>query len=697
MSNNYYVLTAKSCTKLEDKYSVIGPVTSTEAKELSKEFIVEGPMDQIDAMITKDDHLKDLIIHHVRWSVLREGLTPPGTFAGVFFDNEKYCVVEKGGKRNFFKPKRGFLTGMQLSEVTELAEAATNNTLHKMASILYTDLDEKTYQEIPNILKTYTAPEKKDEEIHLPVEVEDNASETTTLEDPSTIEATEVEPIEPELVIEPKFPAYVYGVYGIVDDEGAEEEVENTVDKTEVIIPGISCKSISYNKKQDKWEKNATGAQVHRELISWLKNDADVSGIRFTKIWVDLKGPKVIVNMVSFAQKVVVNYIPRTKGKSEYTIDMKEFITMVKEAIMKSGLVLTDKKGNEVVRLDDIGSDPRSQSVCIECDHRDIPSYQKPERDMRDNLVLEEKTMDPVNIPDFDPSEYTVGQILDRIKVCYKEFLKDNIINLQYVSKDMLGKIIGPHSFKYTVSTWFGSNCNSLAKKIDAILKYDGSFDEEVIMHMCMNYDKLKGFGSVKKDLVIDLDRSFALTKAFLNKEFMNDKFFANNIKNDDELILVTCASSIASNYIETVLNYGGLPTVSIQDAYDTIKNEFKLKDENNIFALMHSAGFPKAAIYSYCSADFKPLYKTYDFDKVFSKESDISEEEFCAVNRAPKYWKQAEPIVRHFFREGTKLSLYDIIAKYYSKVVNDDIISAIVTRSASCRADFDRKNRKEK
>lgn len=691
MSNNYYVLTAKSCTKLEDKYSVIGPVTSTEAKELSKEFIVEGPMDQIDAMITKDDHLKDLIIHHVRWSVLREGLTPPGTFAGVFFDNEKYCVVEKGGKRNFFKPKRGFLTGMQLSEVTELAEAATNNTLHKMASILYTDLDEKTYQEIPNILKTYTAPEKKDEEIHLPVEVEDNASETTTLEEPSTIEATEVEPIEPELVIEPKFPAYVYGVYGIVDDEGAEEEVENTVDKTEVIIPGISCKSISYNKKQDKWEKNATGAQVHRELISWLKNDADVSGIRFTKIWVDMKGPKVVVNMVSFAQKVVVNYIPGTKGKSEYTIDMKEFITMVKEAIMKSGLVLTDKKGNEVVRLDDIGSDPRSQSVCIECDHRDIPYSQKPERDMRDNIVLEEKSMDPVNIPDFDASEYTVGQILDRVKVCYKGFLKGSYL-LPYVTIDTLNKNIGVHSFTDNTQ-WFRNNCNALAKRIDILLNYEGKFDEEVILYMCMNYNRHKGLTSMRKN--VDLDRVFDLTKAFLNKEFMNDKFFTNNIKDQDELYLVTCASVIAVEYASSIMDRG-VPTARIQDMYNTIKNDFGL-DDKNAFILMYNAGFPTSAIYSFVDYQSSGLNKAYDFNGVFSKNPTIGEDSFYKFKLKPALWDKAEPIARRFFNENPRISMYEIIKKYYSDVVTNDIMDTIVNRATTARVNYNDKKRKGK
>ena len=283
---------------------------------------------------------------------------------------------------------------------------------------------------------------------------------------------------------------------------------------------------------------------------------------------------------------------------------------------------------------------------------------------MRDNLVLEEKNMTPINIPDFDPSEYTAGQILDRIKARYKVFLKEDIVNLSYISIDVLNKIIGVHSF-IDSTQWFRGNSNVLAKRIDKLLDYSGDFDEEVILCMCMGYNKIKGISSLKRD--VDLDRVFDLAKSFLNKEFMNDKFFAHTIKDETELYLVSCASVIALEYVESVTDRG-LSQTSMHDMYNTIKKEFGLNDRN-AFVLMYNAGFHSSAVQTFIPADKGFYNKSYEFSSVFSAKNPIVEEkEFYNFKKTPKLWDKAEPITRQFFNENPRVPMYEIIKKYYSK-----------------------------
>ena len=181
-----------------------------------------------------------------------------------------------------------------------------------------------------------------------------------------------------------------------------------------------------------------------------------------------------------------------------------------------------------------------------------------------------------------------------------------------------------------------------------------------------------------------------------LNKEFMNDKFFAHTIKDETELYLVSCASVIALEYVESVTDRG-LSQTSMHDMYNTIKKEFGLNDRNT-FVLMYNAGFHSSAVQTFIPADKGFYNKSYEFSSVFSAKNPIVEEkEFYNFKKTPKLWDKAEPITRQFFNENPRVPMYEIIKKYYSDIITDDIMDTIVNRATSARLAYSAMKRKEK
>ena len=589
-NNKYYVLTAKTCTTLDQKFGVISKQELDILSEDSKEkFIIEGPMDQLGALILKDEKIKDMIIHHVRWSIMREGYNPPGTFNGIFVDNEDYLVVERGGKENWFTSKRGFLVQPGLLTSDSMAIHRLNNELDKHVSVLYTDLCEKVYAEGDSLGKSEPFPGLG--EPLLPSKSE------------SGLKVQEESKQDDETV--------------------SENRMSSSIANRAVIQEGDFIK---FNVTLKKKPLEELTERVQKKVFDLVQADTDLQGLEFPTFKLTIAGIYVRVSfkIKGFNELHNIQYKCIKNNEYIYKLYPVEIVRMIKTTIMEAG------KLPQEVKLDG---------------HVDIPQEEKPKRDLHDYIIDElpkPKLSDTVVVEDYDPrngikdikttvekkeekiNTYTLSFYKERAKIFDAAFVhRKDILNDQSRTKAKGNAYRFPTTttrrycgeFRYATENgnYAINMLHSIARDADLIM-HDNKFDRfrgEIVKLMVNKFMYNSRVVAMKyTDLnKISVNDVKTTTEIVIEMLCSGDFELSKLVKDENSFYLMRIAIIILSDYVEcynTTSNHYGY--INPQSVYDSLKSKF---DEKTIYALMASLGYHNTVLMNWIDRNRITIYRT--------------------------------------------------------------------------------------
>lgn len=659
MSTKHYLLTAKTCSKLDQKFLVI---SEDEFNDLpnKEDYIIDGPKDILDALFDKAEKLEELVIPHVRWSVMRDGHEPVGTFNN-FVDGEFYKIVERGSYHSYWRYRRAMLVEAAFDKIANFESVASCNELDSICNVLYTDLNKSVYKE-------NDTPDKLNSYMEAITEVRESMSEKSSAEMIDKYSE--------------QFDDYpTPGENSSTKNEQKEQtsskvvEEEQTEEKTVIpVIPGVRLMKLEYDTDSSQNTRDEIGLQLHHEIYNWVKSNKEIKSLLLCKNYVDVQKSKIKITMFpKDGAPIRIIYTPALNGNS-YVVDIQGMIIAIKTQVMiELGCI-------SKVSLDSVKSyDPRKQAVDVDCDHRSIPYEAKPERDMRNNLVLDEKEFGAVeepiiNTPIANVTEDDIGVLIDRIKDN-----TDNIIAIatdaNYITSPDLRKAIGEFNVDPETLMWLSKHAVVMAKSIKLCAEAGSikNISFETIQYMVLRCKKLKGITkiSVKN---IDYDKISLIVDDLLSKEFMRKDYFKSCVDNSmDDMNGCYIALKIANLIVS---NYHGADIIKEINKLNSIG----LSNRDSHIYMLSLMGVPSALLDAKNNTEANRLRAIKD---VFNPENDY-EYDFCDFKRDNPYKDLLTKIAKHYFSEKGNISLYDLLMNQYREYLSDDLVHALALRAVA-------------
>lgn len=661
MSTKHYLLSAKTCDKLTEKYLVL---TEAEFDDLpnKEQYVVDsGPKDILDALFDKAEKIENIILDHVRWSVMRNGHDPAGTFNGNFVDGEFYKIVERGSFSSYWRYRRSMLVEAAIDTIANFKAAEAINELDSMCNVLYTDLNRSVYE---NDGKPLTAPVT-------------NLSAVDENENKSQTQQNDFAKIWEETVARENTTKKLETEQLSTDQKQLEEyhesETQNITEEVATsIIPGIRLIKLEYAVNSSQDIRNTIGLQLHNEIYNWVKVNKEIKNLLLTKNYVEVYKSKIKIKMYprNGVNPIPITYTPSLNGDS-YIVDIQGMIVAIKNQVM---MVLGDKIK---VSLDTVGSsyDPRPEAIEIDHNHKSIPYDAKPERDMRGNMLLEEKELLHIEAPKITTpiasvAEDDIGVLLDRIKDNTDNVLAITIDN-DYILVTDLKKAIGEFNTDSETSHWLCKHAVAIAKSIKMVTECTiDNISFETIEYIVQRLKGIRGFQKFSINN-IDYDKISLIVDDLLNKEFIGKDYFKSCIKDADDRtfchIALKIAGLIASNY----------HAVDIVKEIDNLKS-VGLTDRLSHVYMLSLLGVPCALLDTVISTECS---RARALATVFNPESDY-EFDFCNIKRNIPYMEIMIKIAKHYFNEKGNISLYDLLMNHYKEYLSDGLVQALALRA---------------
>lgn len=641
MSANHYLLTAKTCSKLTEKYLV---VSENELSSIDTSiYYVDGPKDLLDALIEKAEKIENLVIPHVRWSIMRDGHKPLGTFNGTLVDGEFYKIVEYGNFSSYWRYKRTLLTEASDESIREFKNAEFANTLNKICNTLFTDLDSEDYNSPDaihvNMDKDYLDLPPKTESSEENVETKDELE----VEEEKTIFDEYEDPFEDS-------PTCREDSHSEDKSQSSEQSEEKEMELVEIPI-GVSHLFIQYPADASKHMLNTIAADIREEIVNWKRSIPELNSIKISKLWVTTRKTVTLIEFTikSTSKEVEVEYIPlyNEEGKV-YTIHLPVLFALVNDKLIKG-----EKMEKETIKLDEVSSynDPRPQHVGVECENVSIPYEAKPDRDMRNNIVLGD-ILEPdtpissgqTGLVGLSATEDKMGPILDRIKMVPDAILSYKATTgKRYMVIPDIERVIGEFNLDAQQSTRLQNSIFTIAKKFKTINEFQGEINQENILELILNFEKFGSYHRIDVQRPIDLDRLLFFVNSFISKEFMDNNFFKDNINTDNDEGLVTAASLIVFTYIDQ-----NVPSISIKDLMAQLTDIGLSPD--NVQLMLAAAGFPEQMLFN----SIKLKNSSSAMRVLFHKDKTIAtEDDFLNVARRKAGFDEAEKLIKEYYKDN--------------------------------------------